>query len=82
MKKSLTCGYRDISNLKGLMQNFVVKVEGQTNKQTNEQTNKRKYGQTDTMTIIITKGHSSLNIVNGVTIFVFCTMSNHGLHLY
>ena len=32
--------------------------------------------------LIITKGHSSVNIARGVTVLVLCTSSNHGLHLY
>ena len=32
--------------------------------------------------LIITKGHNSVKIVSGVTIFFICTSSNQDLHLY
>ena len=32
--------------------------------------------------LIITKGHNSVNIAYGVTVFVLCKFSDHGQHLY
>ena len=32
--------------------------------------------------LIFTKEHNSVNITRGVIIIVFCTSSDHGLHLY
>ena len=37
----------------------------------------------DTISIlIITKGHNSVNTAHGITVLVFRTLSDHGLHLY
>ena len=40
------------------------------------------YGADTILILTIRKGHNSAKMVYGVTVFVFCTLPNHSLHLF